>query len=94
MDGGAHADDALQRQTEEPGELGDQVNGIEGTAENCHGHGAHDQAEHGGLLRLADMVDDDRRQDQGAADDEVGKVSHEGRGGAGEQTITEKIAYL
>ena len=79
---GAHAHDHVQGHPEQGRELGQQVDGVEGAAEDGHDQGAHHQAQDGPLAAGLAVVDDAGREHEGAAHGEVGEVAHEGGGGA------------
>lgn len=91
---GAHGDDAVQAHVEQLGEFGQQVHRIEGTAEDCHGHGAQSQTGYGAFFRLADVVDHSGGEHQEAAHHEVCKVPHKGGGGALQQQLQENLDAL
>ena len=78
----AHGDDAFQGQTVELGEFGQQINGVEGAAEDGHGQCAQHKSDDGGMLALMHMVPDSGGKHKGAAYHEIGKITHEGGGGA------------
>ena len=94
VDVGAHLDDVFQRQVEQLGEFGQQVNGVEGAAEHRHHHRAHRQADHGAELGFAQMINNHRREHEAAAHHEIGKITHKGGGGALEQQLQQNFHTL
>ena len=91
IDGGTHGDDGVQGQLKEPGELGDQIDGVEQAAEDCHAERTQDKTHQSGLFTLVQMIDDHGGQNQGGAHHEVGQVAHEGGGGALEQELQQHL---
>ena len=81
VDFGTHGDDGVQRQAEELGELGQQIDRIEGSAQNGHGQGAENQTDDGAVTALVGMIPDGGGQHEAAANHEIGKVTHKGGGG-------------
>ena len=91
---GAHAHDGVDGHGEEPGELRDQVDGVEHAAEDAHGESAHHHAHNGAAAAFAGVVDDAGGEHQRAAGDEVGEVAHEGGGAALHEELEEDLQKL
>ena len=45
MDSRTHGDDGVQRETEQLGEFGQQIDRVKGSTQYCHGQGAQDQTD-------------------------------------------------
>lgn len=84
---GAHAHDHIERHPEQGGELGQQVQCVEGAAEKGHDQRPRDETQDGPSAAGTAVVDDAGRQHEGTAHGEVGEVPHEGGGGALEDQL-------
>ena len=94
VDSGAHGDDGVEGQAVKLGKLRQQIDGVESGAEQGHGGRTHGHAANSALAGFADMIEDGCGQHQTAANHEVGKVSHEGGGGALEQELQQNLDPL
>ena len=94
VDLGTHADDRLQGQAVKLGELGQQIDGIEGRTENGHHQGTQGQADHRAVLALVYMVPDSGGKDEAAAHHEIGEVANKGGGGAFEEQFQQNFDTL
>ena len=91
IDLGTHSDDGVQRELIKLGEFRQQIDGIEGAAQDGHGSGAENQTHNGGMLTLVSMVEEGGRQDEGAADDKIGKVTHKSGRGALQHQLQQNL---
>ena len=91
VDGAAHADDGIQRNAVKLGELGQQIDGVEGAAENCENYSTEDQSHQSAFAGLLGVIDDDSGQNQAAAHGKVGKVTDKGGGSALQQQLQQQV---
>ena len=94
VDIGTHGNDGIQRQAEELGELGQQVDGIEEAAKDGHDSCADGQAPDGAFFALFEMVADGGRKYQSAAHKEIGKVAYISGRGAFDENLDEDLQQL
>ena len=70
------------RHAKQGAELGQQIDGVEGAAEDGHDHCSQQKTQDGPLAAGAAVIEDAGGEHEGAANGEVGEIAHEGSGGA------------
>ena len=94
IDRRSHGHQLLQGQAVEGGEGGEQIHRVEEAAEGSHHHRTGDHASDGPLLGLKAVIEGGGGENEGAAHHKVGKVAHEGGGGALEQQLEDDLHQL